>query len=54
MYCRERNNNQNHTLENGGNTESRYKAIVTRRTMTAMGDKPSNPRASVNYGTRMR
>ena len=50
---RERNSNQNHSLENGGSTESRYKATVTKRTMAAMGDKPSNPGASVNYGTIM-
>ena len=53
MFGRERTRNQNHSLENGGSTESRYKATVTRRTTAAMGHKPSNPRASVNYETIM-
>ena len=52
-FGKERTSNQNHSLENGGSTESRYKATVTRRTMVAMGDKPSNPRASVNCATIM-
>ena len=53
MLGRERTTNQNHSLENGGSTESRYKVTVTRRTTTAMGDKPSNLGASVNYRTIM-
>ena len=53
MFGRERTNNQNHSLENEGSTKSRYKATVTRRTTTTMGDKPSNPGATVNYGTIM-
>ena len=53
MFGREGTSNQNHLMENGGSTESRYKATVTRRTTTAMANKPSNPRASVNYRTIM-
>ena len=52
-FGRGRTSNQNHSLENGGNTESRYKVTVTKRTMATMGDKPRNPRANVNCGTIM-
>ena len=50
---KETTSNQNHSLENGGSTESRYKAMVTRRTTAAMGDKLKQPRASVKYRTIM-
>ena len=48
MYYRDGTSNKNHTLENGGNTDSKHESTVTRRTMTSMGDKPSNPRSNVN------
>ena len=57
MFGRERTSNKNHSLENRGSMESRYKVTVTRRMIAAMGYKPkqpwSTPGASVNWRTIM-
>ena len=50
-FDRERTSNQNHSMEDGGSTEPRHNAMVTRRTTAAMEDEPKQPWSSVNCGT---